>query len=58
MYVLRHRDISHDHELVTAADLFEELEEEVAALPSSQQRTTVVTTEGDEMKISGAVVAV
>jgi hypothetical protein len=58
MHVLGHHYVSDHYELVTETNLFKELQEQIAAPLSSQQRSPMVTTEGAEMEIPGAVIAV
>ena len=55
--MLGHNHVSDDHEAVTTADLFEDLEKQIAPWFGVEQRTTLVTTEGDEVQIAGAVVS-
>ena len=55
--VFGHDDVSEDDEAVAAADLFEKVEEEVAAAFASQQGSTLIATAGDEVEITGTVVA-
>jgi hypothetical protein len=55
MHMLGHDHISDDDNSVADSRLFEDAQEEVATLRRAQQRTPLVTTEGDEVKRSGAV---
>jgi hypothetical protein len=58
MKVFGHDHIADDHKLIAPADLFEDLEKKIAALSAAQQGLATITTTGDEMQVSGAVVAV
>jgi hypothetical protein len=51
-----HRDVTNNHEPVRAPDLFENLKQSIPLLPFAQQRTPSITTEGDGVKISRAVI--
>jgi hypothetical protein len=55
--VFGHDDVSNHHEVVTAANLFEGLEEQISSGLCVEERTSLVTAESDEMQISGAVVS-
>ena len=55
MHMLGQDHISDDDNSVADSRLFEDAQEEVATLRRAQQRTPLVTTAGDEVKISGAV---
>ena len=53
--MLGHDHISDDDNSVADSRFFEDAQEEVATLRRAEQRTALVTTEGDEVKISGIV---
>jgi len=55
--VFGHDHISHDNKLISAANLFEDFEEKISSGLRVQKATSLVTAEGNEMKISGAVVS-
>jgi len=57
MKVLGHDDVAHHHELIPAANLFENCLKQVSALLCAEQRLPPITTTGDEVQVSGAVVA-
>jgi len=58
MHMLGHHDVSDDYELVTASDVLESFEKEVPIARTAEQRTSLITTGGDEVGVSGAIVAV
>jgi hypothetical protein len=49
--------VADDDKTIAAADLFQDLEKQVAISRAVEQRTAPVATRGDEAKVSGAVVA-
>lgn len=55
--MLGHNHISDDHEAVAAADLLEYSKKKIAARFGGEQGTLLITTEGDEMQGTGAVVS-
>ena len=57
MHVLGHDDVSNDDEVITTAHLFENVEQEIADLSIVQQWTPLITTRGNEMGVTGAVLA-
>ncbi len=57
MHMLGHDYVTHDHKMIAAAYLLQHDEKEVAIFPAAQQRAALVTTGGDKVQISGAVVA-
>jgi len=50
MNVLRHHHVSHHHKTVALADSLQHLQEQIAALGSSQPWLAMITTTVDEMK--------
>jgi len=54
--VLGHDDVSDNHEAIPLADLFEDLEEQVAAPGGAEQWLAAITTARDKVKVSGTVV--
>jgi hypothetical protein len=58
MNMLGHDDVSGNEESVIHSRAFESKFEDTACRWSSEQRLTVVTTEGDEMKVVRLLVAV
>jgi hypothetical protein len=56
MDVLRHDHVAHDYELIPLARLFEDGQEKIKTAWSSEQRLAVITTEGEKVQVSGAVV--
>ena len=56
MKVFRHNHVSDNDELISTADLFENLEEQVAAF-RGEVRTAAIATAGNEMQMSGLVTA-
>jgi hypothetical protein len=57
MDVVRHDDIAVDLELVFCAGLFEDFEEGVSGLWSSEDGAVTETTEGDEVEVSGLLIS-
>jgi hypothetical protein len=55
--MLRHDDVSVDHEAVLLARFFQDAQEKIAAFGRAQLRLATVTTAGDEMQIIIAVIA-
>jgi hypothetical protein len=55
--MLRHDDVSEDDQLILLAHLLECAKEEVAPPCVAQKRQTAVTTEGDEVEVTGAVIS-
>jgi len=51
-----HDDVADDHKLIALADLFQNSKKEIAALRATEKRLALMTTTGDEMKMSGAVI--
>ena len=56
MNVLGHDHISHHYETVARSDLFQDLEKQIPATWTVKQRPTMITTGGDEVQVSTAVV--
>jgi hypothetical protein len=56
MDVVRHEDIAKNVETAFPAGVFEDLLEDVAGGGSSEDVGVTVTTDGDEMKVSGLLV--
>ena len=57
MNVLGHNDISDDDEHIALSHLLQHFEKQVTAVRSAKQRLSAIATASDEMKITGAVVA-
>jgi hypothetical protein len=57
MEVLGHEDAGRDGERVFPADLFEDLLDGVLGLGGVEERLTLVTTEGEEVGLTGVLVA-
>jgi hypothetical protein len=57
MDVLGHDDIAEDVKVISAARGFQRALEETARLRRIQMRLPLVTTEGDEVKVSGVLIA-
>jgi hypothetical protein len=57
MKMLRHDDVSVDHEAIPLARFFQDAQKKVAALGRAQLRLAMVATTGNEMQIMAAVVA-
>jgi hypothetical protein len=55
--VLRHDNISDDDELEAAPDFFEDAKEGGATAGRPEQRPAAVTTEGQEVEVAVAVIA-
>jgi hypothetical protein len=53
-----HDHVAHDYEVVTPADLLQNLEERIPVLRTGEQSPPLVTACGDEVEVSGAVVTV
>ena len=58
MKVFGHDHIADDHKLIAPADLCEDLEKKIAAFSGAQQGLATITTAGDEMQVSSALVPV
>jgi hypothetical protein len=58
MSVLGHDDVANDHETVTPAHLFHHFEKQITILWGAEQGSSLIAAGGNEVKISGAVVAV
>jgi superfamily I DNA and RNA helicase len=56
MHVLGHDHITDNDKTIATADLLQHLEKEIAILPATQQRASLITTGGDKVQLSGAVV--
>lgn len=54
--MLRHHYVTHYHEAIASADFFENRKKQIAMARAAQQRTPLVATGGDEVKIVRAVV--
>jgi len=52
MYVFRHDDIANNTELIAKSNSFKCLLEEIARSGQAQIGSELVTTEGDEVKVS------
>ena len=57
MEVLRHHDISHNHEAIALPGLFEDRKESVAAAHATELRPSVITRASDKVQVMGAVSA-
>ena len=55
--MLRHEDVTEHVEVVSAAGLFENLEENRPGVVVIEERKTAVATEGDEVVVAGGLVA-
>jgi len=55
--VLGHVDVSHDHEPVTLAGLFENVEEAVAAAGGAEKGQSLIAGAGDKVQVMRAVSA-
>jgi hypothetical protein len=51
-----HDNVSDDNKTILSTDLLEDLKEEVTSVWFGEKRTTLVTTEGDEVEMSVSVV--
>ena len=56
MNVLRHDHVADKHKTVTPAHLFHNFEKQIAILRRTQPGSSLITTCGNKMKASGAVV--
>jgi hypothetical protein len=57
VHVLGHDHVTNHDKAIAAADLLQHLEKEIAwILPATQQRASLITTGGDKVQVSGAVV--
>src|ERR1700736_5991653 len=56
MNMLRHQHIADHHKTVATAYLLQDFEKHIAAARRAQQRSTLITTGGDVVEISAAVV--
>jgi hypothetical protein len=56
VHVLGHDHVTDHDKTIAAADLFQHLEKEIAILPATQQGAPLITTGGDKVQVSGAVV--
>ena len=57
VHMLGHDDVSEDDQLILLAHLLQRAQEEVAPPGVAQKGPAAVTTEGDEMEVTGAVVS-
>jgi hypothetical protein len=55
MNVFGHDHVSGNDELIAAANLLQHGQKQIAMRWSAEQWTAVITTAGDEMKVSGTV---
>src|SRR4051812_921424 len=55
--VLWHDDVSQDHEAVFQSRLFQQTQEQVAAPCRTEKAAALITAAGDEVQVSGAVIA-
>jgi len=55
--VLGHEDVAEDVERVPSAELFESFEKDCAGVVVVEIRKTLITTEGDEVVVAEAVIA-
>ena len=55
MHMLGHDHVSDDDNSVADSCFLEGAQKKIATLRRAQQRTALVTAEGDEVKVSGAV---
>ena len=55
--MLGHHHVSYNRKVITPPDLLQHLQEQIAILFSPQQGASLITACGDEMQISGAVIA-
>jgi hypothetical protein len=58
MDMLRHDHVTDDYKLMTLADLLHNFEEEIARAGCPEKGTALITTCGNKVRVSGAVVAV
>jgi hypothetical protein len=52
------RHVAHDHKTIAPPNPLQDLEKQVAIQRAAEQRTALVTTRGDEVEVSSAIVAV
>jgi hypothetical protein len=57
MKVLGHDHITEDHESIALSNFFQNGEKQIAPAGRTQSRLTVITTAGDEVQISGAIIS-
>jgi hypothetical protein len=57
MYVFGHNDVPDDNQVITTANLLEDVKEQIADAGIVQERTSLITTRGNEMGVTGAIVA-
>jgi hypothetical protein len=57
MEVPGHDDITDHHEVMLGTDLFEDVEEKISMIGITEERPTVTTATGDEVKVICAVEA-
>jgi len=57
MHMLGHDHVAYDYKVVATAHLLQHFKEQVAILRVAQDWAALVATRGDEMEVSGAVVA-
>jgi len=57
MNVLRHDHVTDHDQYVALADLFQDFQKQIAAAGSAEQRLPAIATAGDEVQVSGTVVA-
>lgn len=58
MNMLGHDYVAHDHKTIAPPNLLQDLEKQVAIQRAAEQWTALVATLGDEVEVSGAIVAV
>jgi hypothetical protein len=58
MDMFGHDDVAYDQGAMPLADLLDDFEEQVVVVWAARQRSALVTTRGDEVGVSGAIVAV
>jgi hypothetical protein len=56
MYVFGHNDVSDDNQVITTANLLEDVKEQIANVGIVQERTSLLTTRGNEMGVTCAIV--
>ena len=57
MDVLGHHHITGDHKVVASAHLLQHLQKQVPTVAGTQQRAPPVAARGDEVEMSGTVIA-
>jgi len=57
MNVLGHDHVTGNDELIAPANLLQHSQQQVTTASRAEQRLSLITTASDEMKVSGAVVA-